>query len=297
MNDNAETLSPSNKNKAILYIIASAFFFALMSFFVRLSGNRIPVVQKSFFRNIVSLFIALVMMYRSHQSLRTDKTSLRYLLLRAIAGTLGIYGNFTAVGHLNLADASILNKLSPFFAVVFSVFLLKERVSKTEWLTLCVAFAGALLVIKPSFSMNSLYALAGLAGGIGAGFAYACVRKLGTRGVGGPVIIAFFSAFSCLVALPFMLFSFVPMSVPELVFLLLAGLSAAGGQLFITAAYSNAPAREISVYDYSQIIFTASLGFLMWGQIPDWLSVTGYCLIIGAAVFKWRYARTRATPA
>ena len=51
------------------------------------------------------------------------------------------------------------------------------------------------------------------------------------------------------------------------------------------------------MYDYSQIIFTASLGFLMWGQIPDWLSVTGYCLIIGAAVFKWRYARTRATPA
>lgn len=277
------------KNKAILYIIISAFFFALMSFFVRLAGNGVPVIQKSFFRNIVAFGIAAAIMIKDRQPVRIGKGNMRYMLIRSVAGTLGILCNFSAVGHLNLADASILNKLSPFFAVLFSIVMLKENVSAVEWMTLGTAFAGALFVIKPSFTMNSLYALAGFAGGMGAGLAYACVRKLGTRGVKGPVIIAFFSGFSCLCTLPYLIFHFTPMSAAELTSLILAGCSAAGGQIFITSAYTNAPAREISVFDYSQIIFTATLGFLMWHQIPDALSVTGYILIIGAAVFKWRY--------
>ena len=186
---------PDRKNKAILFIIISAMFFAFMSFFVRLSGNRIPIVQKSFFRNFVSLIVTVIMIAREGVPKNIDKSSLGYLLLRSVAGTLAIYGNFTAVEHLNLADASILNKLSPFFAVIFSIFLLKEKVNQAEWTALFVAFAGAILVIKPSFSMTSLYAVAGLAGGIGAGFAYTCVRKLGTHGIKGPVIIDFFSAF------------------------------------------------------------------------------------------------------
>lgn len=277
------------KNKAIAYIILSAFFFALMLFFVRLAGNRVPVIQKSFFRNIVAFGIAAAILIKEREPVRIGKGNMRYMLTRAIAGTLGIFCNFSAVDHLNLADASILNKLSPFFAVLFSIVLLKEKVSTVEWLTLATAFAGAMFVIKPSFSMSSFYALAGFAGGMAAGLSYACVRKLGTHGVKGPVIIAFFSGFSCLCTLPYLIFSFTPMTVGELTSLLLAGCSAAGGQIFITAAYTNAPAREISVFDYSQIIFTASLGFLMWGQIPDILSVIGYILIIGAAIFKWRY--------
>ena len=71
--------------------------------------------------------------------------------------------------------------------------------------------------------------------------------------------------------------------------LLLAGLAAAGGQFAITAAYSYAPAREISVYDYSQIIFSAALGFIAFGQIPDYLSFAGYIVICGMAVVMFFY--------
>lgn len=71
--------------------------------------------------------------------------------------------------------------------------------------------------------------------------------------------------------------------------LLLAGIFATGGQLSITAAYTKAPAREISVFDYSQVIFAALLGFLFLGQIPDRMSMIGYVLIIGSAVCKWAY--------
>ena len=65
-----------------------------------------------------------------------------------------------------------------------------------------------------------------------------------------------------------------------------AGLTAAGGQLAITAAYTYAPAKEISVYDYTQVIFAAIWGFIIFGQRPDIFSVIGYVIIIGAAVYR-----------
>lgn len=96
----------------------------------------------------------------------------------------------------------------------------------------------------------------------------------------------FFSAFTCVCAIPFFAFNFQPMSAKQWIFLLLAGCAAAGGQLSITAAYRHAPAKEISVFDYSQIVYAALWGFLIFGEIPDALSFVGYAIIIGAAVFR-----------
>ena len=99
----------------------------------------------------------------------------------------------------------------------------------------------------------------------------------------------FFSGFSCVVTLPFLIFDFHPMTFNQLLCLLGAGLAAAGGQFSITAAYTKAPAKEISVYDYSQIIFAAMLGFILFGDIPDGYSILGYIIIIAMAVLMFFY--------
>ncbi|MDO4275957.1 MAG: DMT family transporter [Eubacteriales bacterium] len=278
-----------SRNKGILYIVLSAFFFALMSTFVRMSGD-IPSIQKSFFRNLVAFFFAWIILRKDHQGFSGKKENLKYLVLRSLFGTVGILCNFYAVDHLVLADASMLNKMSPFFAVIFSYFLLKEKVKPAQALAVLGAFVGSLFIIKPTIiGMELGYALIGLMGGMGAGIAYTFVRFLGQRGEKGPFIVLFFSGFSCLVTLPYLIFHFTPMDAAQVGFLLLAGLSAAGGQFSITAAYCHAPAREISVYDYSQIIFSAGLGFLLFGQIPDRYSVFGYVIICSMAVFMYIY--------
>lgn len=277
------------KQQAILLMIASAFCFALMNACVRLAGD-LPSVEKSFFRNLVAFFFALILMVKHHTPFRVEKGNWGWMLLRAGFGTLGILCNFYAVDHLLLADASMLNKMSPFFAVVCSVFLLKEKLRLWQGILVGAAFAGSLLVIKPDFtSLGSLPALVGLLGGLSAGIAYTMVRKLGQRGQNGASIVLFFSGFSCLVTLPWLIFDFVPMSWTQLLWLLGAGLAAAGGQFTITAAYLRAPAREISVYDYSQILFASGLGFLLFGQVPDLWSGVGYAVIVGAAVALFWY--------
>ena len=94
--------------------------------------------------------------------------------------------------------------------------------------------------------MNIVPSLIGLCGGLCAGIAYTMVRVLGQRGQKGVSVVLFFSGFSCLVTLPFLLFDYHPMSFLQFGSLMLAGLAAAGGQFTITAAYTYAPAREIS---------------------------------------------------
>ena len=71
--------------------------------------------------------------------------------------------------------------------------------------------------------------------------------------------------------------------------LLGAGLAAAGGQFGITAAYYHAPAKEISIYDYSQIIFSTILGYFLFGQVPDKYSVLGYVIILAMAAWMFFY--------
>ena len=279
----------NNRYKGIIYIILSAFCFAFMNMFVRLAGD-LPSVQKSFFRNFVAAGFAFVILLKDRVPFRCKRENLIYLLLRAGFGTMGILCNFYAIDHLVLADASMLNKMSPFFAVLFSFLVLKEKVTAPQALIVAGAFAGSMFVVKPTFAnMDLIPSIIGLLGGICAGAAYTMVRKLGENGEKGSFIVFFFSLFSCTVTLPWLIFDYHPMTAAQLAALLMAGFSAAGGQFSITAAYTCAPAREISVYDYSQIIFAALLGFAVFGQIPDVLSWLGYGIICTMAVIMFLY--------
>ena len=278
----------SKRNLGIIHILGAAFCFALMSFFVRLSGD-VPSMQKCFFRNIVAVFVAALILLRSEDKFKLQKKNLPLLFLRSFCGCVGLICNFYAIDKINLSDANMLNKLSPFFAIIFSYFILREKANKVEWTAVVFAFLGALFVMKPSFHADFFPALIGAFGGMGAGVAYTFVRLLGKRGERGPVIVFFFSAFSTAVTAPYIFLYYHPMEVYQWAALLMAGIAAMGGQLNITAAYTYAPAKEISVFDYSQIVFAAILGFLFFDQVPDYLSVIGYLLIIGAAVGRWWY--------
>lgn len=275
--------------RAILLIILSAFFFALMNMFVSLSGD-VPVIQKTFFRNLFAMLIASGAMIKNRHYILPKKGERAGILLRSLFGMLGMFGNFYALSRLAVADASLLNKMSPFFAVIFSAFLLKERPDRVQILCILTAFFGAMFVLKPGFQNAGLLpSCAGFAGGAFAGLAYTLVRKLTGGGTKGYYIVFFFSAFSTICTLPIVIFGYSPMTWEQLLCLLGAGAAAAGGQFAITAAYSFAPAREVSIYDYSQIIFSAMLGFAVMGQIPDIWSFTGYFIIIGAAFVMFAY--------
>lgn len=277
----------SNRTKGVLFIIMSAFGFAMMSAFVKLSGD-LPSFQKTFFRNITSCIIAFILIIINKESFFGKLENQKTLILRSLFGTLGIVFNFYAIDKLVLSDANMLNKLSPFFVIIFSDLFLKEKINVKQGLAIIVAFIGALFIIKPQFNLDIIPSLIGVFGAICAAAAYTCLRALGGKEK-YYTIVFYFSFFSTIAILPFMLIVYKEMSMLQFIYLILAGIFASIGQFGITIAYKYAKAKEISIFDYSNIIFSAIISIVLFNVIPDYLSIIGYIIIFAVSLYMFLY--------
>ena len=276
----------SNILKGIFCIITAGFGFALMSLFVKLSGD-LPSMQKGFFRNIIAVFISSIPLLKHWKVINTpkDKTGWLVLILRSVFGTIGLVLNFYAISHISLADSSIIQKLSPFIIIILSYIFFKEEMTRFQFFAIIIAFVGIILIIKPSGNdIISMGALAALSGALCAGIAYTCVRYLGTHNISGEFIIFFFSSLSSLMLLPYLILDYRTMTYYQLSMLLLAGISATIGQYGVTFAYKFAAAKNISVFDYSQVLFSGIFGYMFFGEFPDFQSLIGYIIVISVGI-------------
>lgn len=279
----------NNIMKGILLMIISSIGFAAMTVFVKLSGE-LPSIQKTFFRNLISAIIAFFFVMYHKESLFGKRENQVVLLWRSIFGTLGIIFLFYAIDHLVLSDADMLNKLSPFLVIIFSAIFLKETVQRFQIATIIIAFIGMLFIIKPSFSVDFMPYLVGVMSAVFAAAAYTLLRVLGNREKFYTVVF-YFSFFSTVVLLPFLIIFYEPMTTQQLVYLLLAGVFATVGQFGITLAYKYAPARDISIFSYSTVLFTTIMSFMIFGQGPDIYSIIGYIIILSAMTYMFLQGR------
>ena len=276
----------NNILKGILCIIIAGFGFALMSLFVKLSGD-LPSMQKGFFRNIIAVFISSIPLIKHWKVINIPRNNTGWLVLisRSVFGTIGLVLNFYAISHISLADSSIIQKLSPFIIIILSYIFFKEEMTRFQVFSIIIAFIGITLIIKPSGNnIISMGALAALLGALCAGIAYTCVRYLGTHNISGEFIIFFFSSLSSLMLLPYLILDYRTMTYYQLLMLLLAGISATIGQYGVTFAYKFAAAKNISVFDYSQVLFSGIFGYMFFGEFPDFQSLIGYIIVISVGI-------------
>lgn len=275
----------NNIMKGIVFMLISAIGFSIMTLFVKLSGD-IPAVQKTFFRNFVSAVIAFIFVVYNKESFFGKKENQLILLGRSIFGTLGIIFLFYAIDNLVMSDADMLNKLSPVLVIVFSAIFLREKVMSFQVVTIAFAFIGMLFIVKPSFSVAFLPYLIGLLSAVFAAAAYTFLRVLGSREKYYTVVF-YFSFFSTVVLLPFVVLFYVPMTGLQLTYLLLAGLFATVGQFGITIAYKYAAAKDVSIFTYSTVVFTTVLSIAFFGEGPDLYSGIGYVIILSAMLYMF----------
>lgn len=276
----------NNILKGIFCIIIAGFGFALMSLFVKLSGD-LPSIQKGFFRNIIAVFISSIPLIKHWRVINIPRNNTGWLVLisRSVFGTIGLVLNFYAISHISLADSSIIQKLSPFIIIILSYIFFKEEMTRFQLFAIIIAFIGITLIIKPSGNnIISMGALAALLGALCAGIAYTCVRYLGTHNISGEFIIFFFSSLSSLMLLPYLILDYRTMTYYQLSMLILAGISATIGQYGVTFAYKFAAAKNISVFDYSQVLFSGIFGYMFFEEFPDFQSLIGYIIVISVGI-------------
>ena len=277
----------SNKTKAVFCMLISALGFTFMSVTVKYVTG-IPLFEKVFFRNLISLGVAFFMLKKSSAPMFGRRENQLALLARSIFGLAGVVLNFYAIANLTLADSSMLGKLSPIFVTIMACIFLKEKIDNKQILSIIITFLGTLLVIKPEFSLEMLPSLSGIMSAASAGVAYTLLRYLKDK-ESPDTIIFYFSLISVVFTAPFALAEYVQPTFTQLGLLLATGVFASVGQFGITYAYKFAKATEVSIYNYSAIVFGIILGFIFFGEIPDTLSLLGGAIIIAVAFYIFKH--------
>lgn len=279
----------NDRSKGALWMSISAFSTALMGATVKYIGNDISTFEKLFFRNLIGVVVILFTL--KGQNIKIFGSSNRsrfFIILRCTAGLIGSVLYFYSINQLDLADSTLLNKLSPFFVTLFATLFLKEKLEKKQMLMLIIVLIGALFVIKPKFSFEMLPALSGFMSAVFAGAAYTLLRYLRTMEEPSTLVL-WFSTFSMVGMIPPMLMvGFVKPNITQLIVLVLTGIFATIGQIGLAYAYKYALASEVSIYQYLSIMFSLIIGFVIWRELPDIYSVIGGTVIIGVAIYNYK---------
>jgi len=271
------------KNIGVILIISSSLFFSLMATAVK-SVNHFPLAEKVFFRNFIGLIFLSIPIIKERSLLKV--TNKKLMFGRAFFGTFGVFLFYNSVLHLQLSEAMALNKLSPFFIIILSGLFLKEKIKPAQIIAVFIALGGLMVILNPKLNIPMGPALLGLAGAFCAGVAYTMIRQL--RLTDNPsTIVFYFCLTSTLVSFPMMLSDFIMPNGIELLQLCLIGLMALGGQLAMTNAYRYAPASQLSIYTYLNIVFSSLWGFLFYGESLTLTFLAGAGLIIFAGYINF----------
>lgn len=270
--------------KASIFMLLSAFSFSIMQIAVKYTAQTIPVAELVFMRNFVMLLVAGAITIKNKKPLYKDKKNLPLILGRGIFGMLGVFLYFQATKYLPSAEASVLQKSSPFFVAIFAYITMKEPMSKADIISMIVAFTGVLFVTKPSASGFNNYAIIALLSGVFAAMAYTCIGMLKGKEESHTIMLSF-AIVTCICMIPLMIGDFKVPNLKEIIGLAIVGICGMLGQWFLTFAYMMAPAGKVSIFNYTTVIFTSILGYFIFGDKIDLFSGIGILLIfIGAYV-------------
>lgn len=265
-----------------------AFYFSLMTLFVKLVGQRLPNQEIVFVRGVMTLVFSWLLLRRA--GVRPSGTRQKTLLLRGLLGFGALTFLYYALVHLPLAEATVLQYMNPLWAALLGAFYLGERLSWKEILYVLGSLVGVVLIARPEFlfassasPLDAVAVLAGLAGAACSGAAYVVIREL-SKTEHPLVIIFYFPLVTVPAALPGTIAGFVPPTPREWLLLFGVAVAAQIGQIYITNGIKQEEVGRATAIGYLQVIFAALWGILFFGEVPDAWTFAGSALILGCTV-------------
>jgi drug/metabolite transporter (DMT)-like permease len=271
-------------NNLILGCIFAMFAelcFVGMGSLVKLLSVNLPSQNVLFFRNFFGLLILMPLIFKLGVStLKTE--NFKWHFLRSLSGVTAMYCFFYALSELPLADAMLLKISAPLFIPVIAFVWLSEHISLRAIMAILIGFFGVILVLKPTGAMH-IASIAGLVGGALAALAKVTIRRMSSTEPTSRIVF-YFGLISLIIASIPMFWFWQNPTQKEWVLLILLGGFGTFGQLFLTKAYTLAPASRIAPFTYSSILFAAAIGWVFWDEIVTLLTVSGAFLIIMAGI-------------
>ncbi len=265
--------------KGIVLALVSNALFVTVGVCVRYLSETIDVFQILLFRQLVFLIVLIPAICKNIDILMQPRL-VRYHALRVVGAFFALLLGFVTVSNMPLAEATALGFTSVLFVALISGIFLKESVGKSRQLTLVVGFIGVILVVQPSFEkMTFIYTLTGLGAAMAAAVTVFCVRKIASL---EPTInlLVYQALFVGLLALIPSLFYWQWPTPAELTLLVLVGGISSIAQWFGVTAYKIGEANVVSNVEYTKMIYSLMLGYFLFSEIPNMISLMGAVIII-----------------
>lgn len=284
----------------VLFKLASTIAFAIMLTLIKLASSRVPpgevLFARSFF-GIIPVIVYLTVLGVFPASLSTKKPLGH--VRRSVVGTVSMFCWFTAVSYLPLPDATAISYSGPLFGVCFAALILHERVRSFRWAAVGIGFVGVLIVLSEQlngFDMGlhgdrAIGAACALASAVLGAIAAVTVRELTATETTGAIVFYFLACGSVFsfVTLPF---GWVVPSYSDAAMLVVAGLFGGVGQVLMTQSYRLAEASVIAPLDYINMIWIVIMSYLVFGDVPTSVVISGSLVVIASGVFVvWRERR------
>ena len=284
--------------KGIFFMLLAALGFSLMGGAAKALKESFTAGQLVFYRNAIGL-IFLVPGLIIKPPMQEGGKPWR-LAFRGLMGALALYTLLYCILHLPLGTAMSYNLTSALFIAIFSFLFFGEYHGRRVLLAVLLGFTGMLLIYKPVMHYPWYYHATGLLSGIISAIAYLTLGRLAAYYDSRVIVLSFLVAGVVLPSVSLLIHYtsgiradglFIinwkwPIGI-EWFYILFMGIAALFGQYCVTKAYSADKAGIVSVFGYSNIIYSVFIGMLLGDAFPDLMSWAGItCIIISGIIIS-----------
>jgi drug/metabolite transporter (DMT)-like permease len=279
--------------RAILAVIASVACFSVLNAMSKVLGQLYPVIEVIWARYAFA-FILMLVLFLPRAGL--DLFRFHNVGSQVVRGLLLFFSSFLyfhGLVWLPLATAASISLTSPLIVTALSARFLNEPVGARRWAAVCVGFVGALIVVRPGQAQFDWHALLIVGSTLCSAFYQLYSRRYGpTERADASATMA--TIVGTVAAAPFLPFEWVtPTAGWHWAMMAGMGVMAGIGHYFVTIAYSQAPAAVVAPFNYLQLVGAALLGYLMFGDLPDFWSWVGAGVIVCSGLYIGHRERIR----
>lgn len=270
-------------------MLAAGVSFVVMTALVKSMGSAMHPIQAAFLRYLLGTVFVLPAL-RPIISANLTARHWRLFGLRGMVHAVGVMLWFFAMTQIPLAEVTAMNYLTPIYVTLGAVFFLGEVMAGRRIAAIMVALLGALIILRPGFREVSAGHLAMLGTSLMLGASY-LLAKVTVDELSAGIVLAQLSIWVTLALAPFAALVWTAPGLTDLGMLFLVALTATAGHYFMTLALKAAPVAVTQPVTFLQLVWSISIGWLIFAEPVDLWVVAGGTLILGAVSFiTWREA-------
>ena len=276
------------------YITLSAFFFCLMTVFVKIAAQQLETIQIVFIRGMITLLFTFVMVKR--QKVYLWGKNHKILILRGITGTVALFFVYESIQRFPLPEATVIQYLYPIFTVLIASLLLSEHAGNQLYFAILLGFIGIYMILGFPFINSDSYPdatnlIIAITGALLTGCAYVFVRMASNMKESPYVIMFYFPLFTVPLSSPYAYATWISPSINIWIVLILIAICTQMGQTLLTFGYKILPANKAATTSYVQVPFSALAGAVIFYEnisynfILGSIIITSFCRITLIARF------------